>query len=57
MLKTVHLFYPSFEKGGATKNLVRIVNFLLKKKIKFFTNKVESCNIINDKFRLLYKKK
>ena len=31
MLRTVHLFYPSFEKGGATKNLVRIVNFLLKK--------------------------
>ena len=36
MLKTVHLFYPSFEKGGATKNLLRIVNFLLKKKIKVF---------------------
>ena len=36
MLKTVHLFYPSFENGGATKNLVRIVNFLLKKKLKYF---------------------
>ena len=36
MLRTVHLFYPSFEKGGATKNLVRIVNFLLKKKIKVY---------------------
>ena len=36
MLKTIHLFYPSFEKGGATKNLVRIVNFLLKKNIKIF---------------------
>ena len=36
MLKTVHLFYPSFEKGGATKNLIRIVNFLLKKKSKYF---------------------
>ena len=37
MLKTVHLFYPSFENGGATKNLVRIVNFFyLKKKLKYF---------------------
>jgi len=36
MLKTIHLFYPSFEKGGATENLLRIVNFLLKKKIKVF---------------------
>jgi len=34
MLKKVLLFYPSFESGGATKNLVSIVNYLLKKKIK-----------------------
>jgi GalNAc-alpha-(1->4)-GalNAc-alpha-(1->3)-diNAcBac-PP-undecaprenol alpha-1,4-N-acetyl-D-galactosaminyltransferase len=33
MLKKILLFYPSFENGGATKNLVRIVNYLLKKKI------------------------
>ena len=32
MLKKVLLFYPSFESGGATKNLVSIVNYLLKKK-------------------------
>ena len=48
MLKTVHLFYPSFEKGGATKNLIRIVNFLLKKKIKvfFFTRGASKNNFI-----------
>ena len=34
MLKKILLFYPSFENGGATKNLLRIVNYLLKKKIK-----------------------
>jgi len=34
MLKKILLFYPSFENGGATKNLVNIVNYLLKKKIK-----------------------
>ena len=46
MLKTVHLFYPSFEKGGATKNLVRIVNYLLKKKSKFFFSHEELIKII-----------
>ena len=51
MLKTVHLFYPSFEKGGATKNLVRIVNFLLKKKIKvfFFSRGANKNNFIKNK--------
>tara|TARA_B100001250_G_scaffold42376_1_gene33503 strand:+ start:822 stop:1934 length:1113 start_codon:yes stop_codon:yes gene_type:complete len=51
MLKTVHLFYPSFEKGGATKNLIRIVNFLLKKKIKvfFFTRGASKNNFIKNK--------
>lgn len=34
MLKKILLFYPSFENGGATKNLVNIVNYLLQKKIK-----------------------
>ena len=33
MLKKILIFYPSFESGGATKNLIRIVNYLLKKKI------------------------
>tara|TARA_B100000989_G_scaffold204177_1_gene154520 strand:- start:1825 stop:2937 length:1113 start_codon:yes stop_codon:yes gene_type:complete len=51
MLKTVHLFYPSFEQGGATKNLIRIVNFLLKKKIKvfFFTCGASKNNFIKTK--------
>ena len=51
MLKKVHLFYPSFENGGATKNLVRIVNFLLKKKIKvfFYTRGAKKNNFTNSK--------
>ena len=51
MLKTVHLFYPSFEKGGATKNLVRIVNFLLKRNIKvfFFTRGANNVDFIKNK--------
>ena len=51
MLKTVHLFYPSFEKGGATKNLIRIVNFLLKKKIKvlFFSRGANKNDFIKNK--------
>lgn len=32
--KKVFFFYPSFEKGGATKILINVVNYLLKKKIK-----------------------
>ena len=33
MIKTILLFYPSFENGGATKNLINIVNYFIKKKI------------------------
>ena len=34
MFKKVLIFYPSFENGGATKNLIKIINYLLKKNIK-----------------------
>ena len=34
MLKKVLIFYPSFESGGATKNLIKIINYLLQKKVK-----------------------
>tara|TARA_B100000787_G_C16181269_1_gene291952 strand:+ start:683 stop:1783 length:1101 start_codon:yes stop_codon:yes gene_type:complete len=34
MLKKILIFYPSFENGGATKNLINIVNYLLQKGIK-----------------------
>ena len=34
MLEKILLYYPSFENGGATKNLVNIVNHFLKKKIR-----------------------
>ena len=33
MLKTIFLYYPSFENGGATKNLINIINYFTKKKI------------------------
>lgn len=36
MKKEIIFFYPSFEKGGATKILINIINNLLKKNIKIF---------------------
>lgn len=32
-LKHIIIFYPSFERGGATKNLVNLTNYFLKKNI------------------------
>ena len=34
-------FYPSFERGGATKILIKLINFFLKKKISIY---LFSCN-------------
>ena len=41
--KEIVIFYPSFERGGATNNLINITNYLLKKKfyIKLFSQNVE----------------
>ena len=60
MKKKILLFYPSFENGGATKNLINIVNYLLKKKIKviLFSHNakkrkfkfVNNLQIINNRF-------
>ena len=50
MLKKILLFYPSFENGGATKNLIRIVNYLLKKKIKVI---LLSHNAKKDEFKFI----
>ncbi len=36
MIKKILLYYPSFEKGGATQNLINIINYFLKKKIEIF---------------------
>ena len=36
MQKKLIFFYPSFERGGATKILIRIINYLLKKNIKIY---------------------
>ncbi|MBD1158894.1 glycosyltransferase [Pelagibacterales bacterium SAG-MED19] len=36
MIKKILLYYPSFEKGGATQNLINIVNYFLKNKIEIF---------------------
>ena len=57
MLKKIYLYYPSFEKGGATKNLINLTNFFIKKKIKVilfsfnakkkYFNKNEFLKIIN----------
>ena len=50
MLKKILLFYPSFENGGATKNLIRIVNYLLEKKIKVI---LLSHNVKRDEFKFI----
>ena len=50
MLKKILLFYPSFENGGATKNLIRVVNYLLEKKIKVI---LFSHNAKRDEFKFI----
>ncbi len=39
--KSIIFFYPSFERGGATKILIRVINFLLNKNIRIV---LFSCN-------------
>ena len=68
MRKKLIFFYPSFERGGATKILVKVVNYLLKKNIEIclFSNNaiykdfiksknltIKGSNIVN-KSRLYY---
>ena len=36
MQKKLIFFYPSFERGGATKILIRVINYLLKKNIEIY---------------------
>ena len=33
-LKEIVILYPSYERGGATFNLINFINFCLKKNIK-----------------------
>tara|TARA_B100000989_G_scaffold294953_1_gene275000 strand:+ start:966 stop:2057 length:1092 start_codon:yes stop_codon:yes gene_type:complete len=50
-MKNIVIFYPSFERGGATKVLMNLVSFFSKKKINIFliTNKM-SKSLENTKF-------
>ena len=52
MLKTIMLYYPSFENGGATKNLINIINFFIKNKIKIllFSYGANEKNFIKTKY-------
>jgi glycosyltransferase involved in cell wall biosynthesis len=52
MLKKILIFYPSFERGGATQNLIKIVNYLIKNKIKIilFSYKVDKKYFNNSKY-------
>jgi glycosyltransferase involved in cell wall biosynthesis len=52
MLKTIMLYYPSFENGGATKNLINITNFFIKKKINvlLFSYKADKKKFIKNKY-------
>ena len=36
MKKKLIFFYPSFERGGATKILISVINYLLKKNIEIY---------------------
>ena len=50
--KKIIIFYPSFEDGGATENLINIVNFFTKKKVKvtLITNKNKINRVNKNKF-------
>ena len=58
--KELIFFYPSFERGGATKILIRVINFLLQKNINIT---LFSCNakynnfIKSNKFKIIGLKK
>jgi len=41
MKKKLIFFFPSFERGGATKILIRVINYLLTKNIEI---SLFSCN-------------
>ncbi len=51
------LYYPSFEEGGATKNLINIVNYFVQKKIRvfLFSYKVDKKNFINNNYLKIIK--
>ena len=51
MKKKLIFFYPSFERGGATKILIRVINYLLKKNIEIslFSSNASYKDFINSK--------
>jgi glycosyltransferase involved in cell wall biosynthesis len=56
MQKRLIFFYPSFERGGATKILIRIINYLLKKNIEIylFSHNASYKNFIKSKKLTIY---
>jgi len=59
MIKTILLYYPSFENGGATKNLINIVNYFIKKKINvtLFSYKANKKNFFVSNYLKIIKSK
>ena len=58
--KKILFFYPSFEKGGATNILIKVINFLLKNNINivlFSCNAKYSDFIKSNKFKIIGLKK
>jgi len=51
-LKNIIFFYPSFERGGATKILIKLINFFLKKKLSvtLFSSNCKYDNFIKSKY-------
>ena len=56
MQKKLVFFYPSFERGGATKILIRTINYLLKKNIEIylFSNNASYKNFIKSKKLIIH---
>jgi len=50
-LKELIILYPSFDSGGATKNLINFINYCSKKKIKltFISNLKNNNQILKKK--------
>lgn len=49
--KIIYIYYPSFEKGGIAKILIKLINFLLKRnfKIKLYSQNVSKNNFLHSK--------
>lgn len=59
MIEKILLYYPSFERGGAEKNLINIVNYFIKKKVRvlLFSHKVNKRIFLKNSYLKIVKSK